>query len=166
MPAKGSRPGRKGKQTRHTRLTSALWSFLMPSNLLTSGWKVWSFPLNMPKPWCRLSVPIVIFRYWLWEIHRCSSANISAADVYESQRFLLPLKGIIFKSVEVVLFLEHELQKLFLKEYDSFIRVKLRDVTWFSTWVKRIVRWKNKLVDHSLSLTGIEELPSPNHFLW
>lgn len=54
--------------------------------------------------------------------------------------------------------------KLFSKEYDSFIKVKLRNVTWFSTWVKLIIQWI-KLVDHSLSLTGIQELPSPNYFL-
>lgn len=45
--------------------------------------------------------------------HRSSSVNISVADVYKSQRFSLPLKGIIFKIVEVVLFLEHELQVIF-----------------------------------------------------
>lgn len=49
-----------------------------------------------------------------------------------------------------------ELQKLFSKEYDSFIKVKLRNVTWFNGWVKSIVRWEIKL-DHSLGLTGIQD---------
>lgn len=61
----------------------------------------------------------------------------------------------------MVLFLEHELQKLFSKEHDSFIKVKQRNVTWFNTWVKWIIQWKIKPMDHSLSLTGMEELLSP-----
>lgn len=124
-----------------------------------------SLQLNVPKTWRHLSVPIVIPDTNFEKVTRCSSANTSAADVYESQRFLLPLKGIISKRVGVVLFLEHELQKLFSKEHDSLIKVKQRNVTWLNTWVKWMVQWKIKLMVRSLSLTGTEELLSPNYFL-
>lgn len=76
----------------------------------------------------------------------------------------MPLKRIIFKSVEVVLFLEPELQRLFSTEYDSFIKVKLRNVVWFNTWVKLIVQMGGKTYGPLSQLHWNRRTSSPQLF--
>lgn len=55
--------------------------------------------------------------------HRCSSANGSADDAYESWRFVLPLKGIISKCMGGSLFRARTTKVIRQEEYDSLIKV-------------------------------------------